>query len=1323
MALDVSVILPNNLKSGYLQSEFIASGLAYTSNRYSPDPSLNNNKNQLVLGFELRDKETRDLAYLKRIKTLYISNDPFFESSATVFINDWPEKSTEFNSTFDYNYNLNSNYFFDNTLSQGSFGSTEAGTGLFKIHNWPLSANGGLSRVYIKAIIEGPGNQEVEYPNGYGIYDTIFWEGEIPTTPSNTEFSTIKNGWIGKNTKVIFDHSSSFSQGNSDGIASYLLSKYEISGSGTTPNVYSSRAANTYRTILPNSSIANTGYNSYKFYRESGVSNYSSSSLNLDQNIILGSSSFDKGVFFYSKSKVLNTQEQPDFIAQAAFAYTTGSIGSTSSIFLKLFDQPDFTSNSKEIAIRIDLPNSSYPTSTLYTIENNVESVNKQITTLQNSIAPLIQQGGIIEIAYSGMGTAHALIESYFTPFLDQNSISGKSYLLANSIISSFGTTFIGCAFGYQINSYASETNTIKLQEMVIANSKNNLGLDLGDCSNNNLNSIFTPITKLTNNWTTEQNSEYVILYDKLSSLSLVNSVNSTYIEVNKIDVNSEYNVPSIYEIQLLKPSLNKSLSFEVKYLHKSDDFYVAFSPVSSYRPHVVNGFKLEWDRVIGSRCIEDFAYSNNPVNAPTILVKFSKNQNNIVVLQRNTDNTFSKQTLKTYSPSNTFDRYVIEISDQQPSEIKGMSNSNVANATWIYIKKSNGINLELVGFAQIKNKMPTSDKGLGYYAACGFIESPYNETGGSNYNKIYEVIFSPLFTPLNDLKNIKSANLSLESLGNNPVYMGQKLLSANTDFESFSYNNPISNSAVVEISAASTGSNIDISNLATQIIDDVDMNTLENNSFILLKDQIDESENGIYKKIVSGQFEIQTTAFDVPYKVISGTVNKYSTFYKIRTNVGNLLNDRFVSTSYFSQLNIDEISTFISNINPSLFEFKLNYLDYENPIDLDSINIRFYENSNDLPDSNNPLTDWLSIERIPLHDSYTIQPNSNLIQLKLKDSQKTNFNVSKNDKIWVQIALPFNTSLAKSNGPTYIDNYILNGKFTNHKLAQNLWHKLFCFDTLKSENLNHKAYQFLRVRSLSHGKLSSQLTNIIGPSRVDIFGPSYLGNKPLIENISDTTLRNIELNIFADDDDSGIMSFRIGREIDNFRIQYTPWMSWSQFTLDNNGLYTIYLYGNLNYYNSGIANTSFDLQNMNFSGSRKIWAQLLDYSGNVSESYPLTFVTQSWNLIDTQAPIAKLEFYNPKLNQITKLTNLVEPLLKLNADDIVSGVKDFKYRKISNSGPENWSEWEFMNNYKKLNFTGENDGVKKVEFVFRDYGNNITQPENKWEVVERPKK
>jgi hypothetical protein len=75
-----------------------------------------------------------------------------------------------------------------------------------------------------------------------------------------------------------------------------------------------------------------------------------------------------------------------------------------------------------------------------------------------------------------------------------------------------------------------------------------------------------------------------------------------------------------------------------------------------------------------------------------------------------------------------------------------------------------------------------------------------------------------------------------------------------------------------------------------------------------------------------------------------------------------------------------------------------------------------------------------------------------------------------------------------------------------------------------------------------------------------------------------------------------------------------------------------------------------------------------------------------------------------------------------MNAYDLVSGIKDFSVRRLLDSGYGEWSEWTPFSPYAAVNLAGETDGVKKVEIKFRDFGNNITQPENKWDVIRRPK-
>jgi len=1323
MAFDVTIILPNNLRSGYLQSEFVASGLAYTTNKFSYDPSLDNNKNQISLGFQLRNKTTRDLTDLARIKTLYLSNDPYFEPTSTITISNWPPKPELFNSTVDYTYDINSNYFFDNSLSQGSFGSTSSGSGLFKINNWALSANGGLSRVYLKAVIEAPNGQLVEYPNGYGIFDTIIWEGTIPTNPDKLEYSSLKSGYTGKSSIFNFKSSTSKAQTNDDGISGYLLSSYEITSTGNTYDLYTHVGNTIYRTLCPSSSVAATTSQAYTFTASAGVNTYVSRSYTIGTGLALSSYGLNTGLMLYSNTKLLPTTNKPDIMIQGQLEYQTGSIGDTSSAYIKMYNFPEYQASNKELAIRVDIAENNNPVSYLYTITNGTASTNQQVTTLPNSLLPLLQGGGLYEMYYSQLDSSYAYVEGYFTPTLDQNQSSRKSYLLANSIVSSFGTTYLGAAIGYFRTASLNSPGTINMKELCIAQGKNILSADIGDCLNDNLTSANPPVTSITSGWPDSQNTDYIFLNDLNANLALEYSANASYFEIQKIDINNETLNSNVSEIQLYKPSMSTRCSLEVKVRHRTDDFYVAFSQKSSYRPHTENNLQVEWDNPMGSRCIDGYVYSENPVNAPTISVVFSKLKNQIIILQRNEDNTISKTLLKTYNPSDTYDRYLIEITDKVPNYL----DSKTVNSTWIFIKAINGSNLDVLGYARLNNKMPSNASGLGYYSACGFISSTYDNSGGTTYNRIYEMIYRGL-PSLNNLEtenyaSIRTVSLAPEALSNNKFYIGQKLLAGLTDFQDFSYSNPESSAIGVTVVVASNGSNVNTATIASATIDGVSLATLPLNSYILLKDQTTLNQNGLYLKSGTSTYTLDTSSYNVPYNVTDGNVNGGATFYKVKTQKDNEVADLFLSTSYFAPINIGQISTFISSLRAQLFEFKLDFTNYEVPIDHTKIKTRFYSDVSDSPDFDNPLTDWLNIATTPMIDTYTVAPRHNLVQVIMSNSANSAPTVSSLDKIWVQIVLPFNTALAAAFGAATTNTYVTKGKFTYYKLANNLWHKMFARYTSKSFNATHKNIQHARLRAKSHAQLESNATNIAGPAIVDINGPQYNGGVPKIDNLTNDNLRSIELSILAEDNESGILAFRIGRYIDNFRSQYTPWMSWDQFTVENGGKYFIYLYGNLNYYTSGIANSTFDYQNMGFSGPRKIWIQLMDYSGNITQSYPITFVAQSWALIDTQPPIGSASFYNPKTYSNVNLTNLISSVVKIEANDTVSGVKDYKTRRIYDSGADDWSDWQHISTYSNVSFDGEKDGVKKVEFLFRDFGNNAMQPETIWEIVKRPSK
>lgn len=1333
MPFNVSLLLPNNLSSSLLKGEFIEQGQIYNTNRFHEDPLTDQNKTTLIFSFELRDITTRQKVQLTRIKQLSLSNDPQFDPSATVNIVNLPDLSLTFDSAYNYSYYLNTNYFNDPTLSQELTPrpAPSAGSGYFYIYNWPLSANGGLSRVFMKAVIEGPDGAIGTYPNDIGIYDEILWQGEIPAAPQNPDFGVLKSGWTSSDPLLLFNTASdSLTANYSNGINTYLGSILTLGSTGSTYDALSANSS-VKRSIIPSSSVGSTTLDTYRFYRD-GTRNYSSYSFSLGSSIALTSGTFGRGAFFYTKSKFPYSSTKSDIYTQAAFNYSVSSIGVTSSAFIKIFDQPDYSANGKEIVLRLDIPNNSYPTAYLNLITAGTESVATQTTTLPNNMLPLLQSGGLMEMYYSSIDSSYGYIEAYFTPYLDQNTSAKTSYLLANSLVSSFGSTSLGSAFGYQITGSTGSTGSINLSELFIANGKSKLSVDIGDCGLRDNNNISFPITKITTNWSLYNDDEYKILQETPVDLSITSSVGTNYIEVNKIDSSSTNNVNGIYEIQLLKPSLSNKTRIDFTLLHRSDDFYVALSPTSSYRQHLESGVTQYWERPMGSRVDQNFSLSDEPNYAPTIMLKFSSDKNTIFLLQRNEDNTFIKHSLKTYTASAAADSWSIEITDQAPDGVTGTKRRKDANAHWIYLKKQNGSNLELVGFAQLSKKLHSNSTGLGYYASIGFKESSFN-TGS---NRLSSLAFYGLpksyNTKSDNNEKIGSFLLSDEGLSNSKHYLGIKTLSSLTDFIGFQkYKTPVNGYVDLNVELATTGTNVDITSLNSSTVDGVALSSISSGKYVLIKDQINSSENGLY--LNSGTSWIKyNVAYDYPLRIQQGTINSLTTWYKKQIQYNNNLIDRFVCTTFLKDITIGEISSFVNSLVPSLLEFKANWKKFDVAFPYKKFRIRFFSDSSSYPTT--ALTSWITPSLVPLRDTFGVVPNNDLVQIYIDPTVYTSLTVSASTKIWVAIDTPFGAALGEAYGPDYIESdYISTGLYSGYSLAKNLWHKLYSRTTDKSLSLDTNNSIQYRIRSISHANVSSMPSNLSSSVFVDKNGPSYSNDAPLVVISDNSSTRQALLRIYASDTESGIMSFRVGREIDNKYIEYTPWMAWDEFLSDTFVNYSLSMNGHYNYNYLSAIDSAFQSQNVGYSGARKIWVQIMDYAGNITESYPVTFLAKTWMMVDTEPPYGNVEFYDPESDNTVYVTNgsnmggigstNISTWVKINADDLISGVKDFKIRKIKDTGPDSWSSFENFNLYRIVDFTGELDGVKRVEVAFRDYGNNIVQPEISWKKVLRPRK
>ena len=1326
MAYSIKIVLPNDLRSEILRAEFLELGKNYVNNRSSEDPSYDQNKTTLKFKFEIRDVQTRSTVYnLTRIKTLYLSNDPEFNPSSTFVIESFP--STTYDIETDYIIELNHEYFYDTSLNPYSSYDTY-GTGYFIVQNWPLSANGGLSTVYIKAILE-VNNEEVTYPNTGGIFDQIYWEGQLPTTPSQIEFSSLKSGWVGTESLITFKNASDQSSSNNS-ISTYLGSLIEVKKLTSTWNLISATDGvnEFYTSLVPEiieAGSTSLNYLSHKYDRTGDYTpGYGSHTYTTIPKVAMGTThsltTVNKGLFYDGQTALSLDSTNNGFYTQTKYNFnaTTAGSGYTFSFFSNV--RTSLTHGQQEYITRIDVSDISQPQAYFYATDaTGYETEDFQQTPISAHLVPKILQGGVFETYVQLFDDSYQIIETYFTE--NQNTTLSDnqdkiSYLLARvQIAQLYGASNYYTSFGCLMN--GSGSAGLQVQELVAAGGRAVIAGDLGDCKSEDLNGLNFPITTIDAGWNTYFDEE--MRY-------------STY--VNQLTITKETSrvvVPKcaftgdsgkVYqELQFLKPSLSNRAKVSFTFSHQCDEMYVAFSPKINQR--------LTNEIPIGLMCDPDFAYADQESLSPAICVNFNATKNEISVTQRNDDNTLSYYVLRSYKPSITSnDNYTVEILDFNPEGIPGTKQRTSADGTWVCIRRNSNIE----GYIQLSRKLATNEDGLGYYCAIGFRESEYQLTKN---NYIYTVDFRSLpgieKEYFNYPETIRSFSMAKSGVSKSKIYLGQTNVSSSTDFQGFSYRTekPYDDTPI-NVKCATTGENLaSVTALGTVVtqIDGVNLSDVAVNEYILIKDQTNPSENRLYKKSSPTQY-IQYTG-DYDYKelyITDGLINAGTRWYPIRTGTIR----KFYTTTWLRKIETNSISEFMYNTYPELFEFKLQWERSNKPFEHEKLKVKFLTNdpSNeiDLPDYD--LCPWFELDISTItSSSFVGKSNNDLIQLLCGG---VGFRVRPNRKYWIAISTPMGCSLGEASGIQFNSgNTISSGSYTGWNIAPNLWYKLFAKYSTKLNNTEHLNYQQFRVSAISHSGISGNATNLSLPVKTDIHPPvnatSYTsGARPLLRLTDKSTVRTATFKISATDSDSGILAFRFAKETDYGIASFEPWQGWNTFTNYNgDNLYTVYLHGSSIYDFAGAVNNIFAGQNIGFSGSRKVWVQLMDYAGNISESYPQAFVAQSIAAVDTEAPYGTISFYNLEDNKEILLTNKVDSWIKLNASDLVSGVKDFKYRRVYESGPGEWSNWFMYDSYTPIKFTDESDGVKRIEIAFRDYGNNITQPEMKWNKVLKIKK
>ncbi len=1345
MAYLTKIILPNNLRSESLRAEFLELGQNYINNHSSEDFAYDYNYNTLKFKFEVRDAETRSTVYeLTSIKELLISNDPEFTESSTVKVTNLPNGT--YNPTLDYYININTSYIHSIDTGGGVYStSSSGGNGYFIVQNWPLSGNGGLSTVYLKAILY-VNDEEVTYPNSGGIFDQIYWAGELPATPSSNEYSILKSGWTGADSLVTFKESNDLQTSNSNAISTYLGSFIEIYNYNDTLN-YVAKFAST------NDNYLSLGYGNidninsltiipHRFYRDDATlapgldatySNYDSpcsAVIGTPYNISSDGTEFTKGFTLDGTTGLTLDSTNNSYYFQSQVNMDVLSLGNEYTVSVFLCMRTSTVNNQNKIITRIVVSDYLAPLSYMYYTDSvGNESIEYQVTNLPAFLTPEILSGGIYE-TYLQLteDEDNYIVESYFTPNIDSSlpeNLKQKSYLLGRTMMPIMASiTGYYPSIGVYYDGLDDAGVDVTVEGMLAASGPGIIAADLGDCKKEDFNSLNYPVSLIDGSWDVYFEDEMSDVIWKSAAPVQKDSTKLTFTKLNKYITSSILTGKQYHEVQLFKPSLSNRASLTFEFQHNCDEMYVAFAP----NPLSTAGTILP----LGLNCDPDFALTDQSLNHECITVNFSALRNEISVTQRNADNTLSYYVLRSYKPlSSGRDSYTIEITDFHPEGLAGTKQRTSANATWVNIKRNNNI----IGFIQLSRKLNSAADGLGYYCGIGYRTADYGTSSSLNY--IYKVDFRSLpgiesnyFTAP---QSIRTFLLSDKGASKNKPYIGQAILNSSTDFVGFNYETPLPvDSTPINVKCTTAGGSY--SNFTSNgnllyvpsstVIDGIDISTLSIGDYILIKDQDTESQNKLYT-IQSLNPSTSTTtllAFTLSsYKelyITGGTVNIGTRWYPIRT--GNTYN--FYSTLWFKDIDFKFNLDFYSLVDPKLFEFKLKWNNPDTPFPQNQLRIRFYTNNTNttLPDS--AITDWIDISSVTNADTFTAKSNNSLVQAVLNQLL-----VSANDKIWVAFSVPMGCCLAEANGINFNnESFISSGSYKGWNIASNLWFKIFHTYSKTRKNLVHNSVQQFRVSALTHSNLSSDATNLSLPVTVDINAPVYTDStRPLLSLYDKSTVRTATFKIEATDDDSGILAFRFGKETDYGLVYFEPWQSWNLFkNYNDDNLYTVYLHGSQRYdYAGSELGYLFSNMNIGFSGARKVWVQLMDYSGNISESYPQAFVAQSIAAIDTEAPFGDVAFYNLETNAEILLTNKKDSWLKINASDDVSGIKDFRYRKVTNEGPGEWSNWMMFNSYSPIKFTGEEDGVKRVEVAFRDYGNNITQPEYKWHKVLKVKK
>ena len=1285
MSLNIRVVLPPNLKNSFLQNEILNDGEVYFTGKSSLNPNLDNNRVSLTFGIELADTDLREPVNLKTINWLKLSNDPDFTASSTITITNFPYNGTDTNpvhlvtgSNKNFIFNINPASFFDSDnvpleLSR----SEEVGNDLFIVNNWPLSANGGLSTVYYQIQVQSEAGEQGTYPNSQGIYDQIYWQPESGTRPGQPDAITRVPGYTGRKSLWRFASANESATGlYGTGVARYTADIVEIRGSGigtTDLNLKSNitNINNIDRTLAP----AFNGYTPFGFNRWSYVpstGSYTSNGTVSSNTAISGTLTSNTGKAYYSDSVITPGTYSPDTYSQAVLAIG-GDEDQTFSYAVSLrmhtsgHDLPTHAGTCDELEIKIEYNNSNlntYPRAKMYRRYNNVIGVISgpayqiQTTKLPYSVVDHLKDGAIVEL--------------YSSDFVRPNDIASPNVFDERRVVKAYLTPLSDTSKSYLLGSAVLAT----------AGYTSNIGVNVlfesvSGSVDYTLNEVCVGSGRLLLDVDTGDCKNDDIQADSLPSTNTsvtgwqTSITNGVWVELEENNAGTSLvdNVEGYHFIAQVPGTSGRATAEVFAYMPTFSDrcqIDFDFKPVYgefylSLSPNPVltpapGPFDPYNERPMGTRCDSNNAEVDELINRPTLMIVFDKTNKYISIVQRKIDNYLSNKIYLPYDYDDTDTN-----GELWSVLISDDSPDGIGDGARIIIKRGT----DIVGTSRLEMPLPSSRFGMGWYVSFGTrSQTTYDFRLGHSSASI-NVVEPTAKNGEAYLRNVKIYGLP------------KKINFENIDQENQRH--------LVKATAGAS----------------------------YLKPLLGQ-------QMLAGNTEFRDFAYE------SWNASGYSYFmYKFTPTV------KVYDTTVFPQLlELMVTNSYVDLTNNTLSLFPLIQIYTDNAGEIDTPIF---------PDWIQPRTESLydaGQELRPFAQPGFKIPNNNLLQFVLGNRDAESLTTG-ND-YWLVVKLPYGLNLARAKysntfssyvyqdySNTLLENVTSGSETTAWRSITSLWFKLFHAYRERHDNVWDSSLIQTRTSAESHALVSSEPSGLSSPVTVDITPPEYLTTgRPKINLSLKPGVRTTMLSIEASDDKSGILAFRVGRETDFGRVVYSDWQQWDAFTVTSEVSYTIYHYGSWyqDFYGNTDTFTNDDVssQNLGTDGPRKVWVQVVDKVGNISESYPVTINAQLLALVDTTAPTSGLEIIDNDGNQID-FTNTSNVNLKITATDLITSIKDMRFRLINGEGVSSWSNFQQFNEVFTRSIVGTGstsqlNGIKRIEIQVRDYGNNISQPMGAWD-------